>query len=68
MNLEQRVAALEKIIADSKPFAPIQFIVLDIGRDDPEEYERKLQRIAEIEASGGSRNGEPNLIVYSVIF
>lgn len=60
-TLSQRVEALEKLIADRKPFAPMQFIVLDIGRDDPEEYQGKLQRIAEIEASG-----EP-LIIYKVV-
>lgn len=60
-TLNQRIEALEKLIADRTLFAPMQFIVLDIGRDDPEEYQGKLQRIAEIEASG-----EP-LIIYKVV-
>lgn len=53
-DLCSRVEVLEKIIADRVPVAPVQFIVLDIGRDDPEEYRRKQQQIAEIGATGKS--------------
>jgi hypothetical protein len=60
-NLEGRILALEKIIADRTPVAPVQFIVLNIGRDAPEEYERKKQQIADIEAKG------ERIIVYDVI-
>lgn len=60
-DLCSRVEALEKIIADRVPIAPVQFIVMDIGRDDPEEYKRKQQQIAEIEAMGKT------VIVYSVV-
>lgn len=60
-DLCSRVEALEKIIADRVPVAPVQFIILDIGRDDPEAYRRKQQRIAEIEATG------EKVIVYSVV-
>ncbi len=44
-TLSQRIEALEKLIADLTPIAPVQFIVLDIGRDAPEEYERKKNRL-----------------------
>lgn len=50
MPLSQRIEAPEKIIADRTPFAPMQFIVINTGRDTPEEYERKKQQIAAIEA------------------
>ena len=60
-TLSQRIEALEKLIADITPIAPVQFIVLDIGRDAPEEYERKKQRIAAIEAKG------ERIIVYDVV-
>lgn len=60
-DLCSRVEALEKIIADRVPIAPVQFIVMDIGRDDPEEYKRKQQQIAEIEAMGKT------VIVYSIV-
>jgi len=60
-NLESRILALEKIIADRTPIAPVQFIVLDIGRDAPDEHERKKQQIAAIEARG------ERVIVYSVV-
>jgi len=60
-TLNQRIEALEKLIADRTPIAPVQFIVLDIGRDAPEEYERKQQQIAAIEAKG------EKVIVFSVV-
>lgn len=60
-TLNQRLEALEKLIADQTPFAPVQFIVLDIGRDAPEEYERKQRQVKEIEAKGEM------VIVYQVI-
>ncbi|MDO9012284.1 MAG: hypothetical protein Q7U78_10845 [Gallionella sp.] len=60
-TLNQRLEALEKLIADRTPLAPVQFIVLDIGRDDPEEYARKKQQIAAIEAKG------EKVIVFNVI-
>ncbi|MDO8437972.1 MAG: hypothetical protein Q7S69_07450 [Nitrosomonadaceae bacterium] len=60
-TLSQRIEALEKLIADLTPIAPVQFIVLDIGRDAPEEYERKKQQIAAIEAKG------ERIIVYDVV-
>ena len=60
-TLNQRIEALEKLIADRTPIAPVQFIVLDIGRDAPEEYERKQQQIAAIEAKG------EKVIVVSVV-
>lgn len=60
-TLNQRIEALEKIIFDRTPIAPVQFIVLDIGRDDPEEYERKIQQIAAIEAKG------EQVIIYQVV-
>lgn len=60
-TLSQRIEALEKLIADQTPFAPVQFIVLDIGRDAPEEYERKQRQIAAIEATG------EKVIVFSVV-
>lgn len=60
-TLSQRIEALEKLIANLTPIAPVQFIVLDIGRDAPEEYERKKQQIAAIEAKG------ERIIVYDVV-
>ena len=51
-TIEQRIAALEKLIADRTPIAPVQFVFLDIGRDTPEETERKKQLIAAIDARG----------------
>ena len=60
-TIEQRIAALEKLIADRTPIAPVQFIVLDITNDDPEEYERKRLQIEAIEATG------EKVIVFNVI-
>jgi len=60
-TLSQRLEALEKIISDRTPFAPVRFFVLDIGRDAPEEYERKRLQIEAIEATGEM------VIVFSVI-
>ena len=57
-TIEQRVAALEKLIADRMP---VQFIVLDIERDAPEETKRKKRQIAAIEAKG------EKIIVFSVV-
>lgn len=60
-TIEQRIEALEKLIAGRKSVEPWQFIVLDIGRDAPEEYERKQRQIAAIEAKG------EKIIVFSVV-
>lgn len=60
-TIEQRLEALEKLITDRVPVAPVQFVVLDIGRDAPEEYQRKKQKIAEIEKTG------EEVIVYRVV-
>jgi hypothetical protein len=40
VTLTQRIETLERIIADRTPTAPMQFCVLNPGRDTPEEYER----------------------------
>jgi len=60
-TISQRIEALEKLIADRTPIAPVQFIVLDIGRNTAEEYERKKQQIAAIEATG------EKIIVFQVV-
>lgn len=60
-NLESRILALEKIIADRTPISPVQFVILDSGRDATEEYERKRLQIEAIEATG------ERIIVYSVV-
>ena len=61
VTLSQRIEALERIISDRTPIAPMQFIVLNLGRDSPEEYERKKQHIAANVASG------VGIIVYEVV-
>ena len=61
VTLSQRIEALERIIADRTPIAPMQFCVLNPCRDTPEEYERKKQHIAATEASG------VGIIVYEVV-
>jgi hypothetical protein len=61
VTLNQRVALLEKLIAEQTPIEPVQFIVLDVQRDEPEEYLRKKQQVAEIEAAG------KKIIVYEVV-
>ena len=60
-TLSQRIDVLEKLISDRMPVAPVQFIVLDIERDAPEETERKKRQIAAIEAKG------EKIIVFSVV-
>lgn len=61
VTLAQRIAALEKIIADRTPVEPRQIIVMDIERDAPEEYERKRLQIEALEATG------QKVIVFSVV-
>jgi hypothetical protein len=53
-TLSQQIAALEKVIDDEMPIAAVEFIILDPGRDGPEEYARKAQLIAAMEARGES--------------
>ncbi len=60
-TIEQRVAALEKIIDSRKPTKPVQFVVLDIEGDDPEEYKLKQQQIEAIRAAGD------DVIVFTVV-
>lgn len=60
-NLEGRILALEKIIADRTPIAPVQFVILHCEADDPAKYAQQKQRIEEIEAKG------EKVIVFSVV-
>ena len=60
-TIEQRLAALEKIIADHTPIAPVQFVILHCEADDPAKYAQQKQRSEEIEAKG------ERVIVYSVV-
>lgn len=60
-NLQSRLLALEKIIADRTPIATVQFVILHCEADDPAKYAQQKQRIEDIKAKG------EKVIVYSVV-
>ena len=59
-TIKQRLSALEKLVK-ATIIKPVQFIVMDIEEDDPEEYGRKQRQITALEAAGNK------VIVYKVV-
>jgi len=52
-TIEKRLGVLEKRFLRERKVFTFQPVVFDIAKDTPEEHERKIRQIAEIEASGG---------------
>lgn len=59
-SLEQRITALEKLVKAAIT-KRMEYVVINAGKDAPEECERKQRQIADLKAAGQT------VIIYEVI-